>query len=300
MACAWSRFARPLRCSTVERTRMASGIAKASTTSVVMPTTSSRIRRASRPRRPGLRHLSKPRLAPALMPRPPRAPPAARRRPGRCAGSAACGRLAELAAQPRQVHVDRAVRAAPGQLPHLAQQVALGHDLAGAAGQREQQLELLAGQLDRPAVDGHLVAAGVDRRPPTVIIGSSSVRPAAQHGPDAGVELDGGEGLDDVVVGADLEQPHHRRPVVAGRRDDDRDVADGPQHRQDVGPVDVRQAEVEQHDVRLLLDGRRQRRHPGADALTTCPWSRSARVRAVRIAASSSTSSTWPWARRYI
>jgi hypothetical protein len=42
------------------------------------------------------------------------------------------------------VDVDGAVGAAPRQLPHLPEQVALGDDLAGAPGEREQQLELRA------------------------------------------------------------------------------------------------------------------------------------------------------------
>ena len=176
------------------------------------------------------------------------------------------GGLAELAAQPRQVDVDGAVRTAPGQLPDLAEQIALADDLAGAAGQREQQLELLAGQLDRTAVDGHLVAAGVDDEPADgdhrVLVGASH---PPQHGPDARVELRGGERLDHVVVGAEVEHAHHLGLVVARGGDDHRHVADGAQHRQDVGAVDVGQAEIEQHDVGLRLDRGGQRGQARAD-----------------------------------
>src|SRR3954454_1701971 len=58
------------------------------------------------------------------------------------------GGLAELAAYPGQVHVDRAVTAAVRLLPHLGEQGALGDHLAPAAGEGEQQVELLAGEVD--------------------------------------------------------------------------------------------------------------------------------------------------------
>src|SRR4051812_34400982 len=58
------------------------------------------------------------------------------------------GGLAELAAQPRQVDVDGAVAAAVRLAPHLREQLTLRHHLAGSLGQREQQVELLAGQLE--------------------------------------------------------------------------------------------------------------------------------------------------------
>ncbi len=88
-------------------------------------------------------HLSGPRR---------RGRPAGRRRRGRCAGSAGSrGGLAELAAQPGQVDVDGAVGAAVRLLPDLGQQLALGDDLPRPGGQRQQQVELLAGQLQRPS-----------------------------------------------------------------------------------------------------------------------------------------------------
>src|SRR5581483_580922 len=95
-------------------------------------------------------------------------------------------RLTELAAQPGQVDVHGAVGAAPRELPDLAEQVALADDLAGPAGQGEEQLELLAGQLDGAAVDRDLVAAGVDDEVADadhrVLVGAAG---AAQDGADA-------------------------------------------------------------------------------------------------------------------
>ena len=71
-------------------------------------------------------------------------------------------RLAELAAQPGQVDVDGAVGAAVRLPPHLGEQLALGHHLAGPLGQREQQVELLARELHRVAAEGHGARALVD------------------------------------------------------------------------------------------------------------------------------------------
>ena len=71
-------------------------------------------------------------------------------------------RLAELAAQPRQVDVDGALGAAVRLLPHVGQQLALGDHLAGARRQRQQQVELLARQLQRLAGEGGRAGALVD------------------------------------------------------------------------------------------------------------------------------------------
>src|SRR5215470_2966142 len=52
-------------------------------------------------------------------------------------------RLTELLAQPRQVHIDRVIRAAVRLVPYLGQQLALGDDPAAAGRERVQQVELL-------------------------------------------------------------------------------------------------------------------------------------------------------------
>src|SRR5690606_908749 len=64
--------------------------------------------------------------------------------------------FAELAAQPGQVHVDRFVGTAVGQLPHLGQQLALADHFTGACGQVVQQSELPWGQVQGPALQGRL------------------------------------------------------------------------------------------------------------------------------------------------
>ena len=70
--------------------------------------------------------------------------------------------LAQLATQPRQVDVDGALGAAVRLLPDVGQQLPLRDHLARPRGQREQQVELLAGQLQRLAREGRRAGALVD------------------------------------------------------------------------------------------------------------------------------------------
>src|SRR6478672_11867854 len=110
-------------------------------------------------------------------------------------------RLAELAAQPREVHVDGLVRAAPRLAPHLDEQVALGDHLARALGQVGEQVELARRQLDLGAVEVHPPTGQVDRQPADGE-GGGSLAPGGrtpEHRTHAGVELGAGEGLHDVV-----------------------------------------------------------------------------------------------------
>src|SRR3712207_8680243 len=53
-------------------------------------------------------------------------------------------------------------RSAVGQLPDLGQQLALGHHGSGPGGQVGQEVELLGGELQRPAGVGDLPPAPVD------------------------------------------------------------------------------------------------------------------------------------------
>ena len=52
--------------------------------------------------------------------------------------------------QPGHVHVDRLRRSHPGRLPHLAHQLVAAHDIALAAHEKDQQVELTLGELDLP------------------------------------------------------------------------------------------------------------------------------------------------------
>ncbi len=74
------------------------------------------------------------------------------------------GGLAELAAQPRDVHVDGLV-VAVGLMPHLGQQLPAGDDRAGPRGQVREQVELAARELKAPAVEQRLPPGLVDAQP---------------------------------------------------------------------------------------------------------------------------------------
>lgn len=170
--------------------------------------------------------------------------------------------LAEFAPQPRQVHVDRPVAAPVGLTPHLGEDLAFGDDLADPLGEQMQEVKLLAGQLDRYSVQGHLATGRRhDQAPDDDRCGRGVMSGSAQHRPDACLELVATEGLDEVVIGTQIKSLDDLSFVVSGGRDDDGHLADGPQHRQDGQPVDVRQAQIEDHDVGPLVHCLRQTRH---------------------------------------
>ena len=66
------------------------------------------------------------------------------------------------------------------------------------------------------------------------------------------MQLRATERLDQIVVGAGLENGDDLRIAVAGGGDDDRDVIDRPQHCEHVTAVEVGQSQIEHHQVRML------------------------------------------------
>ena len=86
---------------------------------------------------------------------------------------------------------------------------------------------------------------------------------APQYGPDPCEELAEAERLDDVVVCAELQADDPVDLLALGGDDDDRHVGAGAQQPADLGPVDVGEPEVEQHEI-----GKRggERRSAGRDA----------------------------------
>jgi hypothetical protein len=122
------------------------------------------------------------------------------------------------------------------------------------AGEEEQQIELALRERDLLAGDEHAAGGGVDlelgdaqRRLGAVLVGLV----AAQHGIDAGDELGGGEGLDDVVVGAEAQAVDAVGLVAPGGEEDDRDARTRalPQQPHDLEPVETGQHEVEHDEV---------------------------------------------------
>ena len=139
------------------------------------------------------------------------------------------GRPAELATELRDVDVDRARAARVAHPPDPVEQlVARDHD-AGVLDQVGEQVELLAGQLDRRAGDRHLARLRIERDVAELEhLGARRGAGAPQDGLDAGGELARREGLRNVVVGADLEPGDAIGLLVARRQHHDRDVRSGP------------------------------------------------------------------------
>src|SRR4051794_4161264 len=75
------------------------------------------------------------------------------------------GIVAQLLAQPRDMHVQCLGRAPPGGVPDLAHQLLTGDDLAVLAQEHAQQVELLRGQRELLLVDPCPVRLDVDPHP---------------------------------------------------------------------------------------------------------------------------------------
>src|ERR1039458_4425186 len=117
-----------------------------------------------------------------------------------------CRRLAELAAQPRDVDVDSLVTAAVGLVPDICEELPLGHDPPEVDCQVVQQVELLAAQKQVPISERGLTSGRVDPEGSDRDRQRFRVLPyPAQDRPETRLELPGGEWLDDVVVGSRVE-----------------------------------------------------------------------------------------------
>src|SRR5579871_758689 len=74
-------------------------------------------------------------------------------------------RLAELAAQPRDVHVHRLVGPAVGHPPHVGEQIPPGDHLPGMQREVVQQVELPPAQVERRPIQGRHVRVDVQPQP---------------------------------------------------------------------------------------------------------------------------------------
>src|SRR5665811_361434 len=120
-----------------------------------------------------------------------------------------CCRLAELAPQPGQVHVDRPVASAVGLAPHVRQQLTLRNHLSGSLRESEEEIELLARQVDRHPIESDLARPRVDGQTAydQRALGDRGAT-SAKNRTQPGVDLLDAEGLDDVVVGASVQGLH--------------------------------------------------------------------------------------------
>ena len=124
----------------------------------------------------------------------------------------------------------------------------------GIAGERGEEVELPGPQAEIPAGDGRLAPARVDperadlHRPPAA---GRHVGPAEDR-LDPGDQRPRVEGLGHVVVGAELEAHDRVDVVVACREHQDGRVASAADLAADLEPVELRQQEVEDDEVRIV------------------------------------------------
>ena len=167
---------------------------------------------------------------------------------------AAVDLLAELADE----DVDRSVPVGRASPPDALQQLVPRQDSAGLQRERVGEAELGGRQVGAVPVDVGLHVPGVEAEllDHDLLAAARILRAgaAACRSPDTRDELLHREGLDEVVVGADLQGVH---PVVLGaaRRDDDDRRADALAAGllDHLPPVDTRKHEVEHADVRPLV-----------------------------------------------
>src|SRR6202035_3284622 len=155
----------------------------------------------------------------------------------------------QLAAKGGDEHLDR-VRGGEGVIaPHLVQQALARDDDALVAHQVLEQLELTLGEIDRPLAADHFVGVDVQRQVADPQGSRAARRAAAQEGAQACEQLLALERLDEIVIRARVEALHPRFEGVTGGEDQDRDVVLGAQRACHLEAVELRRAEVEDHQV---------------------------------------------------
>src|SRR5215831_15598326 len=165
--------------------------------------------------------------------------------------------VAQLPAEPRDVHVERLGRAPPLAVPDLPHDLFPRDHLPGVVHQHTQQVELLGGELELVVADPG--APGV-RVHPHPLHGAGLRAAPAEQGTDPGQKLGQPERLGHVVVGARVE-PDHRVHLVRPRGEDQ--DGDGLPFRAQTPAyfqaVQLGQSDVEHDQVEPAGHGRIQR-----------------------------------------
>ncbi|CAN6484074.1 unnamed protein product [Victoria cruziana] len=149
------------------------------------------------------------------------------------------------------VHVDGAVKGLEFAAAHGFHDLVAREHTAGAFGQRDQQVELVGGQLAELVVDADVARIAVDgqRTKAHLAAGRRPVATlAAQHGADARQQLTRLEGLGQVIVGAKLQADHAVHGVTLGREHQDGGL--GQRRRQGAdAPAHLEAVHVGQHQI---------------------------------------------------
>src|ERR1700686_4754019 len=156
---------------------------------------------------------------------------------------------------PELSHIDPQILRVGHFVPQFLQEKAVGQHLAGMLHQHAQQfvflwreLDVLLADLDDAAhqVDGEV--AGSKHRPLAM-----DLQLMAQRRAHAGKQLVHSERFCQVIVGAEIERLDLARLVAAARQHDDRNaVIAAADHAQQIMALDIRQAEIENDQRRIL------------------------------------------------
>ncbi len=125
--------------------------------------------------------------------------------------------------------------------------------MPGPLGEVREEVELLALEVQVDAAEPRLAGFHIDLQ---LAHGDDAVcvdicRPAQDRTDPCGEMFDR-ERLDDVVVGAGIEHPHDLLLVVACRGNQDRHLAQPPDHPQRIRPIDVRKPQIENDEIEVV------------------------------------------------
>src|SRR3954453_4325335 len=194
-------------------------------------------------------------------------PPARRQRMGICLGAeyvaCAADRMEEtrliagfqLPSKVRYEDLDGVRRCERIVAPYLLEEPLSRHDDALVAHEVFEQLELALGEIDLATLAPDLVRVRVELQVADDEPRTSARRPAAQQRAQAREQLLALERLDEVVVGAGVEALDARLDRVARGEHEDRHIVGRAQAPRDLDAVDLRQAEIEDHEVGMVGGG---------------------------------------------
>jgi len=136
--------------------------------------------------------------------------------------------------------IDSFVSTAIGLSPNLGVQLFPGDDAPCVCGEVSEQVEFLAVARDRFAVEGHEPGSDVDRDAADgECVRWSAQLQTSQQRSDPRSKFSTGEGFDDVFVSSGIEHANDLGVVVSGRRNDDRNIGNGPDHAKQIRTVEV-------------------------------------------------------------
>src|SRR3954447_18265587 len=159
----------------------------------------------------------------------------------------------DLLADTLHVHVERLGVADVVVTPDPLDKELPGEQAARRPKERLEQLELLRRERDRGALDDHLVAVDVhpDRAAHEDVVGGHRLREVrpAQMRSDPRHQLPHRERLGHIIVCAELQTRHLVGLRVLRRHDDDRDHRLLPDDAHDIEPWELRQHQIQDHEV---------------------------------------------------